>query len=133
MNGAGGGARPGLDAGMHLSRNDRDAARGFLQRPQGKLVQAGQAFYARGFFGWVFLLIFLGFNALMLAWLIAYWNLLSEGVSSADTARAAGTAIGGTIGTGMLLVVWVLGSVITGILALLTRGRKTIITETVQS
>jgi len=83
----------------------------------------------RGFFGWVFLLIFLGFNALMLAWLISYWSIPGEGINSADSAKAAGTAIGGTIGTGMLLTVWVFGSIITGLLALVTRGRKTIITE----
>lgn len=85
----------------------------------------------RGFFGWLFLLIFLGFNALMLLWLVSYWTMLGDGLASEDSARAAGTAIGGTIATGMLLTIWVLGSIITGLLALVTRGRKTIITETV--
>lgn len=86
----------------------------------------------RGFFGWMFLLLFLGFNALMAAWVVGYWALLGEGINSSDAAIAAGTAIGGTIGTGMLLVLWALGSVITGVLALVTRGRKTIVTELVQ-
>jgi hypothetical protein len=66
----------------------------------------------RGFFGWIFLLIFLGFNALMLMWLIAYWSTLGEGISSSDAAVSTGTAIGGTIGTGMLLFLWVCGSLL---------------------
>ena len=85
----------------------------------------------RGFFGWLFLLVFLGFNALMFIWLVSYWQLLGPGMNDSDSARAAGTAIGGTIGSGLILSVWVLGAIITGLLALLARGRKTIITETV--
>lgn len=82
----------------------------------------------RGFFGWVFLLIFLGFNALMAIWLISYWSLLGD-IDAASDAEKAGAVIGGTIGTGFLLVFWALGSVITGLLALLTRGRKSIVEE----
>lgn len=84
----------------------------------------------RGFFGWLFLLIFLGFNALMAVWLISYWVQLSE-MSAPTQAEQAGKAIGGTIGSTMLLGLWAVGSVITGLLALLTRGSKTIIEETV--
>lgn len=85
-----------------------------------------------GFFGWLFLLIFLGFNALMLLWLVSYWGSLGGSISAADSdAAVAGTAVGGVIATTMLLFVWVCGSVITGLLAILTRGRKTIVEETV--
>ena len=52
----------------------------------------------------VFPLIFLAFNALMIAWLISYWN-----------------AVGGHV-----------GAVITGLFALLTRGKKIYIEETVE-
>ena len=31
----------------------------------------------RSFFGWVFLILFLLFNALMLLWLVGYWSMLS--------------------------------------------------------
>lgn len=84
----------------------------------------------RGFFGWLFLLLFLTFNVLMVFWLIGYWSHLKPGIESSDGVEAAGTAIGGAIGTGALFMVWVVGGMFTGILALLTRGRKTIITET---
>lgn len=84
----------------------------------------------RGFFGWLFLLIFLGFNAFMALWLVAYWVDLSQ-MAAATKAEQAGKAIGGTIGSTMLLSLWAVGSIITGLLALLTRGSKTIIEETV--
>ncbi|WP_157018346.1 hypothetical protein [Mesorhizobium xinjiangense] len=86
----------------------------------------------RGFFGWFFLIVFLAFNGLMLLWLVSYWQMIGDGISSNDSAVAAATAIGGTIGTGMLMFIWVLGSIITGLLALVTRGRKTVITESVR-
>lgn len=84
----------------------------------------------RGFFGWVFLTIFLLFNLLMLVWLISYFNAIGEQFSSSsDGAHQAGTAIGGGIGTTFILGFWMIGSVITGLLALLTRGGKTVIEE----
>jgi hypothetical protein len=71
----------------------------------------------RGFFGWVFLLIFLLFNAFMIGWLITYWNAVS------------GVTVGSTIGTGIIFFFWTAGAVITGLLAILTRGRKTYVEE----
>jgi hypothetical protein len=61
----------------------------------------------RGFFGWVFLIVFLAFNLFMLAWMVRYWQL-----------------IGAALPTGAILFVWVCGAVITGLLAILTRGRR---------
>jgi hypothetical protein len=84
----------------------------------------------RGFFGWLFLLTFLAFNCLMAAWLISYWTTIGQMIPSGD-AEAAGTAIGATIGTSMLLGMWMAGAVILGLFVLLSRGRKTIIEETV--
>lgn len=86
----------------------------------------------RGFFGWVFLLIFLAFNLFMLAWLVSYWGAIADNVPARSDAEMAGRAIGGTIGSGILFFFWVCGAIITGLLALLTRGRKTIITEDVR-
>jgi hypothetical protein len=83
----------------------------------------------RGFFGWVFLLIFLGFNALMVAWLVTYWNLIGDHLTSGSEAGRAGAAIGATVATGMIFFFWAAGAVITGLLALLTRGQKTYIEE----
>ena len=79
----------------------------------------------RGFFGWVFLLIFFAFNLLMLSWLWTYWGLLGAGLQSTSDAGRVGTFIGGAVGTGMILFVWVAGAVITGLFAILTRGRRT--------
>lgn len=86
----------------------------------------------RGFFGWLFLLLFIGFNLLMLLWLVSYWSHLGA-LSPASDAERAGTAIGGTIGSGMLITLWAMGDIILGLFVLLTRGRKTIIEETVEA
>lgn len=83
----------------------------------------------RGFFGWLFLLIFIGWNALMVWWLAAYGSHLA-GTEAVSDAQRAGKAIGGTIGVGMILFVWLVGAVVLGLFALLTRGRRTIISET---
>lgn len=77
----------------------------------------------RGFFGTLFLWLFILFNILMVAWLISYWNQIGGSLTSGTEAEQAGTAIGGTIGTGMLMVVWALGDIILGLLALLTRAK----------
>ncbi len=65
----------------------------------------------RGFFGWVFLILFLAFNAFMALYLVM---ALSMGAS----------ALVNIVGTGIILFVWTCGAVITGLLALLTRGRR---------
>jgi hypothetical protein len=82
----------------------------------------------RGFFGWVFLLLFWIFNALMAVWLFSYWSLLNN-PKMASNAQHAGLVIGGTIGTGIIVFFWVAGAVVFGLFALLTRGRKIIITD----
>jgi hypothetical protein len=82
----------------------------------------------RGFFGWVFLLLFFAFNLLMLAWLITYWSGLASITVASDAARI-GKTIGGTIGSTFLLFVWGLGDVILGLFAILARGSKRIIEE----
>ena len=67
----------------------------------------------RDFSGWLFLLIFLAFNAFMVVFLVIYWNLL---------AGMPPTTTGSILGTGAILLFWVSGAVITGLLVLLTRG-----------
>lgn len=84
----------------------------------------------RGFFGKLFLGIFWIFNGLMCAWLISYWVSLSHQITSTG-AEHAGKMIGGSIGSGVITFFWVAGAVILGLIAILTRGRKTIISEEV--
>lgn len=82
----------------------------------------------RGFFGWLFLLVFLGFNALMAYFFFRYLGLLGA-IPATSEAEQAGVAIGGGIAIGMLLIVWCAGAVITGLLALLIRGRRSYVEE----
>jgi hypothetical protein len=82
----------------------------------------------RGFFGWIFLIIFWAFNALMA---VAVFGAIGQG--AADNAQytddlyrgahAAGTAIG----AGMLISLWFFIAAILGLFVLLTRGTKVII------
>lgn len=79
----------------------------------------------RGFFGKIFKWLLIIFNLAMVAWL--YFYLVEVGAlvdGSGSEAEQTGAAIGGTIGTGLLLTVWVLGNVIFGLPTLLTRPRK---------
>ena len=85
----------------------------------------------RGFFGWFFLLLFWTFNALMALWAWVAFSVICDQYVGASgqfgDARQAGTVIGGTIGGAVILFLWVAGAVILGLLALLTRGRKTVV------
>ena len=85
----------------------------------------------RGAFGWLFLLLFFAFNVVMLVWAISYTNLLSA-LSTGNEYERTGAAIGGLFGYSFLAFVWVAGAFVTGLLAFFTRGRKTIIEETVK-
>lgn len=86
----------------------------------------------RGFFGWVFLSLFWGFNAFMAYGLFEglgatvdeYGKLTSE-------AEKAGAAIGTTIGVGMILFLWLIGATLLGLMVMMTRGKKII--ETMDS
>lgn len=84
----------------------------------------------RGFFGWLFLLIFIIWNVLMLIWLITAGAGVNDVIQSSDSeAGRAGATIGAGIGFIFILFVWAMGAVVTGLLALLTRGNKTVVTR----
>jgi hypothetical protein len=80
----------------------------------------------RGFFGLLFTWMFVIFNLLMALWLFSYWGTVGQMISqaSSDAARAGG-AVGATIGSGVILFLWVAGANILGLFALLTRGKAT--------
>ena len=79
----------------------------------------------RGFFGFVFKWLFIAFNLLMFAWLVAGVGAGGEAMETAQSeAERAGAAIGTGLGFSMILPLWVMGDVILGLLVLLTRPRK---------
>lgn len=82
----------------------------------------------RGFFGWIFLLLFFGFNILMLIGLFAG---VSENAKQATTISDARLRQAHDAGTGLgimvLLVFWAAGAVVFGLLAHFTRGKREMI------
>ena len=78
----------------------------------------------RSFFGKLIKWTFIGFNLLMLFWLVSGMMGASEVVSSASSdAEQAGAAIGTGIGMFLILTVWAIGDVLLGIFVLLTRPK----------
>jgi len=81
----------------------------------------------RGGFGWLFLIVFFGWNAFMLLMLFVVVNAANEMPAAGTEAGRAGAATGVALSIGALLFVWLVGAVITGLFAMLTRGSKTIV------
>jgi len=79
----------------------------------------------RGPFGVFMKWLLILFNLAMLAWLIFYLGIVGE-MASQQTGEVerAGTALGGTIGVGVLMTFWVLGDIILGLVVILTRPTK---------
>ena len=70
---------------------------------------------------------FIGFNILMVVWIVVGMNAASK-MEVHSVAEHAGRAIGSAIGFVALLILWAIGDIILGILVLFTRGDK-VITE----
>lgn len=81
----------------------------------------------RGVIGWVFLVGFWGFNAIMALMLFAGVASVQDMPAAASEAERAGQAVGSVIGVGMILAIWGFGVVILGAMVMLTRGRKIIV------
>lgn len=71
------------------------------------------------FVKWVFIL----FNILMIIWLIVGFSSATEGYEQMSEAQQAGTAIGTTIGVGLILGIWAAGDVILGMFVFFTRPK----------
>jgi len=79
----------------------------------------------RSFFGKIIKWSFIIFNLIMLLWAVAGGGTVSDGVASAGSdAEAAGAAIGGALGMGMIFILWVIGDIILGIFVLFTRPKS---------
>lgn len=86
--------------------------------------------YKRSLFGKIIKWLFIIFNILMLVWLISGMSSVGDQYNmAASDAERAGTAIGASIGMGIIIFFWVGGAIILGIATLLTRGTKYIITD----
>ncbi|MBN9216491.1 MAG: hypothetical protein J0I79_00915 [Mesorhizobium sp.] len=80
----------------------------------------------RGFFGWFFLLLFIGFNTLML-WTAEMGLGASDKLPGLSTnVFSLGIDLGAAIGVAAFVVFWALGFLLLGLLVYLTRGRKVI-------
>ncbi len=71
--------------------------------------------------------IFIGFNILMLIWMVVGMGAAGDATNSAvNDAERAGAAIGTGLGFMMILFVWALGDVVLGLFVLFTRRKKLI-------
>ena len=78
----------------------------------------------RGIMGKLFKWLFILFNILMIIWLFSAMAGVGDAASTATTdAEKAGTAIGATLGFGMLMGIWVFGDIILGLLVLFTKPK----------
>ena len=77
-------------------------------------------------FGWIWKILLLAWQAAMIGWMVSYISTVAPMVE-AGGAGGAGAAIGGTIGIGMIIAVWVGGTIIIGLFVLLTRRTKAMV------
>lgn len=78
----------------------------------------------RGFFGKLFKWSFILFNLLMVVWIVSYMGDIGTSMDSATSdAESTGTAIGGTLGVGMLVTFWAFIDIILGMFVLFTRPK----------
>lgn len=78
----------------------------------------------RGVFGTLAKWLLILFNLLMLWAAISGLADLGRTMDGMSEAEQQGAAIGGTIGFGLLLMFWVMGDVILGLIVILTRPRR---------
>jgi len=79
----------------------------------------------RTFFGKLVKWSFIGFNILMLLWMVFSVGVAAETIdTAASDAEKAGAAIGTGLGAMMIMFVWIAGDVVLGLMTLLTRPKK---------
>ena len=79
----------------------------------------------RSLFGNIIKFSFIGFNLLMLWWMVVGVGGAAQSIESAGSEAAqAGAAIGTGLGAMMIIFIWVAGDVVLGVLTLLTRPKK---------
>lgn len=84
----------------------------------------------RTFFGKLIKWLFIGFNIIMLLWMVSSCVAVSDvSAEAVNDAERAGAAIGAGLGMTFLLFVWGIGDVILGLFVLFTRRKKIITVE----
>lgn len=82
----------------------------------------------RGIFGWLFILVFWGWNALMAVALLAgVGGNASQYAKLTTEAERQGYAAGTGLGIMVMLMMWAAGAVVFGLLAYFTRGRRELV------
>ena len=116
---------------MRLPAGFRDASKGVrlaAERRAGHMIERYVERRRRGVLGFFFLCLFWTFNFLMAVWAFSVWSLPSEGYHGLQSrADQHGAAPGGIIDTGVILIDWACGTVILGLFAMMTRGRREMI------
>ncbi len=82
----------------------------------------------RGPFGRAVKWAFLGFQIAMCLLLLGTCAVVTPFLANPDLEVAAGAGLFGVMATGLLWLAWPVGTVLLGLLVLLTRGRKRLIT-----
>ena len=79
----------------------------------------------RSFFGKIVKFGFIGFNILMLIWMVSYGLQIGDMMNTATSqAEKTGTTIGSGIGIMFLSIIWIAGDVVLGFTMLLTKPKK---------
>lgn len=79
----------------------------------------------RTIFGKIIKFSFIGFNILMLIWIISGIGTAAESVgTAASEAEQAGAAIGTGLGVMFIVMIWAVGDFILGLMTLFTRPKK---------
>jgi len=74
--------------------------------------------------------VFIGWNVLMLVWMVTGIGAASNATAGAvNEAERAGAAIGTGIGFMFILMLWALGDVVLGLFVLFTRRKKLVTVE----
>lgn len=107
---------------IHCPECDAEVSDSALKCPKcGKQLRKPK----RGFMGKIFLWLFYLFNILMIIGLVNGLNATSEvGKTAVTEAEKAGAALGAGLGISMILGIWVIGDIITGLLAIMTRPKS---------
>lgn len=84
----------------------------------------------RTIFGKIVKWVFIGFNVLMLIWMISAFAAVGDiNQNAINDAERAGAAIGTGLGMTFLLFIWGFGDLILGLFVLFTRRKKLITVE----